>query len=154
MDYLQTIIGIGDDVWKNWGLLTTINLAIIGWLMSRHGLYNRQEKIIATVVNVVFILIIQRGMIGAYEKLDMASNDLAYHYLIENMAVPKGGIVENFISKSPKYCQCFPSIEKCKKYSSVLPVTLLFVWLSFAANLGLFWSEKFWAGSRKTHLST
>lgn len=37
---------LGDSVWKNWGFIITVNVAVVGWLLQRHGLYSLSEKII------------------------------------------------------------------------------------------------------------
>ncbi len=144
----MAIITLGDDVWKNWGILTTINLAVIGWLIHRHGLYGLQEKWVASVANTVFVVLIHAGMHNAYDKLDSAANELAYHYLSSNKSFAEGGIIERYIKMSPRYCRSFPQIDECAAYSSHFSFAMLFIWLSWLVNMVLFWRESFWKGSR------
>ena len=90
--------------------------------MQRHGLYGFWGKLIATIG--YFVFVITFGMGTAYEKLDLAPNELAFHYIDKKNELPIGGIIEELASKSPKYCdQIFRLLDNeciCRKYSDNL----------------------------------
>jgi hypothetical protein len=46
---LDLILALEGGVWKNWGFIITVNLAVLGWLVQRHGLFSTYEKIISAV---------------------------------------------------------------------------------------------------------
>ena len=153
-EILDVIFFLGDSVWKNWGFIITVNIAVIGWLLQRHGLYSLSEKIIATLGYTVFSFMMLGGMINAYGKLDVAANELAYRYLkIDKTKYSPEGIVEYYVSKSQKYCadakKNHPDIKECNKYSDNLLMTYISLFTSWIFIIPLFWSEKIWLKARK-----
>lgn len=152
-DVLSLIITIGDDVWKNWGYLITLNVAVLGWLMQRHGLYNLREKTIATLGYSGFIAVLVMGMNNAYSKLDMAANELAYVYVKSSSMPPKDSLSESFVEKSPKYCEQVlgqRELIECKPYSQNLYFANGSIFLSWLFNIVLFWYQGFWLAIRES----
>lgn len=123
------------------GALTTINLAVIGWLIHRHGLYGLQEKWVASVANMVFVVLTHARMQNTYDKLDSAANEFAYHYISCNKSFAEGGIIGSYIKMSPRYCRNFHQMDEYAVYSSHFRFAMLFIRLSWLVNMVLFWRE-------------
>lgn len=155
-DSLSLIITIGDDVWKNYGYFVTLNIAILGWLIQRHGLYNIREKILATLGYSGFIAVLLMGMDTAYEKLDLAANELAYKYIIPAKTPVKEGIIENYIKKSPKYCdKVYPdNISSCGEYYDNFYFSAWVISLGWIFNIFLFWYQGLWLAIRDNQRET
>ena len=146
-DAVSLIITLGDDVWKVWGYLVTVNIALLGWLIQRHGLRNIVEKVVATISYSVFVVVIIQALDTAYDKLDKAANELAYPYVSKTKDISKvapGGIVAEFLGKSPLYCAELPEKltgGKCQKYSENAKKAAWHVLLGWLFNIILFWAN-------------
>jgi len=150
-DALSLVLILSDDVWKNWSYLITLNVAVLGWLLQRHGLYSLREKIISTMGYTGFVFVILFGMSTAYNKLDLASNELAYIYKTHEKKPVVGGLAENYVLKSPKYCVDVLGERKdveCGKYSDNLDLSVFFIFLGWLFNTVLFWYQGFWLAIR------
>ena len=154
-DILDLIFALEGGVWRNWGFIITVNLAVLGWLVQRHGLYSGLEKTISTAAYTAFVIFMALGMENAYLKLDAATNELASRYIqpTEKLArISPNGIIQFYVSKSPKFCnelkKKYADIHECKKFSRnlVLPYSSLAgSWLLFVI---LFFIEQIWIKSR------
>lgn len=155
-DAISLITNIGNNIWTLWTLSLTVNVAVLGWLMQRHGLYALKEKIIASVGYTGFVIVIMFGMKIAYDKLDLAANDLAYTYKIQvkkdSFQISDKGLIATYISRSPAHCKEIKEklkITDCSKYSDHLYLNIVFVFLGWIINIVLFWYEGFWLTGRK-----
>ena len=123
-DILSLIFTLREDVWKQWGYVITVNLAMWGWLIQRHGLYSKFEKIVATVGYTIFIIIILQGMNKAYHELDLAANELHFVQQQEGEAkreIAPNGITSYFVYKSPTFAAAYKLTPDSKK-SSPAPI--------------------------------
>lgn len=165
---LELIFTLREDIWKNWGYLITFNIAMWGWLIHRHGLYGISEKLVATTGYTFFVLMLVSGLHKSYIELDYAANELAYNYSknielintkttnIQDNDITKkmkafvsGGIVEYFLSKSPRYCSEIPKIQfDCNKYSNNFKFPLKGLFIAWLFSLVLFWMDAFWLKAR------
>ncbi|MCG8046084.1 MAG: hypothetical protein N0E48_10565 [Candidatus Thiodiazotropha endolucinida] len=80
-ELIDLIFMLRSDIWENWGYFITVNLAIIGWLLHRHGLFGVWEKAIAFVGYTLFLATMLIGMSKAYSELDSIADDFAYFYI-------------------------------------------------------------------------
>ena len=155
-DSLTLITSIGGNIWTLWTLSLTVNVAVLGWLIQRHGLYEIKEKIIASIGFTGFVIVIMFGMTVAYDKLDLASNDLAFTYKVKaeknSLLISDKGLVATYISRSPDHCLELKealNIKECSKYSNHLYENLFFVFLGWLFNIVLFWYDGFWLKGRE-----
>ena len=61
-DALSLISSINGNIWTLRTLSLTVNVAVLGWLMQRHGLYEIKEKILSTIGYTAFVIVIIFGM--------------------------------------------------------------------------------------------
>ena len=158
-DLLDVILMLKDDVWSLWGWVITLNVAVIGWLIQRHGLYGWSEKIVATIAYTAFILSMYEAMDDVYKKLDMTTNEL-YGYDVSyreksadtaNYVPAPKGILKYYISRSPEYCRNIDKSSSCKPYSDDFNVAVIWLTLSWLQNMLLFWCTLIWIIARKLH---
>ncbi len=155
-ELLDIIFLLGEGVWKNWGFIITVNLAVVGWLLQRHGLYSFHEKVISTLGYTAFAGIMAFGMNSSYEKLDAAANELAFQHTVitenDKYKYSPNGIVKYYISLSPKYCadaaKKHPDIEECKVYSENVWVAYIALIINWLFLIPLFWYERVWIKAR------
>ncbi|MBK5275807.1 MAG: hypothetical protein JJE30_12235 [Desulfuromonadales bacterium] len=155
-EIVKLIFSLRDDVWKNWGYIVTFNTALLGWLIQRHGLYSISEKIIASLGYSAFITLMLLGMNKSYCELDSAVNELAYYYSNSSLNAPKvavqGGVIEEFIHKSPAYCSKLQSPSKtmkCTKYSDNYSFAVWGIIIGWLFCMALFWLEFIWKSIRE-----
>jgi len=150
-DILPIILALADNVWKNWGILATITIAILGWLIQRHGLHSRSEKIISSVVYSIIILVVMYAMNYTYKKLDQATNELAYIYMekpcSQYRVIVPGGIIDGFLHRSPKYCYLINKLRnntECKSYSYDGGFALIIIFFCWILVVSSFWRDSIW----------
>jgi len=155
-DALVLISSISNSIWTLLTLSLTVNVAVLGWMIQRHGLYETKEKVIASIGYTGFVIVIILGMHFAYDKLDMAANDLAYVYKSSyegsNSLITSKGLVAKYISMSPDYCSELRdplSIKKCCSYYNKVYINISFILLGWLFNMVLFWYDGFWLKGRK-----
>ena len=131
-------------------------MAVFGWMIQRHGLYDLREKIIGTIGYTGFVVVIMLGLKFAYSKLDLAANDLAYTYKINSSTdqslISDKGIVAMYISRSPEYCSELKeslNIKNCTKYYNYMYINISLVLFGWAFCMCLFWYESIWYRSRE-----
>ena len=153
-DLIDLIFSLRDDIWQNWGFLITVNLAVWGWLLKRHGLFSQSEKCIATIGYTVFVCLLLYGFDKVYMELDAAANELAYKYSSDNSkTVTESGIIEKLVSNSPKYCEAIKRKNTfliCGKYSSHFWFVLYGVLAGWLFTIVLFWYDAMWIKSRQS----
>ncbi|MEW8286773.1 MAG: hypothetical protein AB2697_12350 [Candidatus Thiodiazotropha endolucinida] len=154
-ELIDLIFMLRSDIWENWGYFITVNLAIIGWLLHRHGLFGVWEKAIAFVGYTLFLATMLIGMSKAYSELDSIADDFAYFYIeTKQYKIAEDGITEYFISKSPGYCDDYKKESKntnlkCSSYSSNFYTFVIPGMLGGGlVILILFLFEKIWLKSR------
>ncbi|MEH6453562.1 MAG: hypothetical protein V7782_11050 [Psychromonas sp.] len=159
---LSVIANITGNIWTLWTLSITVNVAILGWLIQRHGLYELSEKILSTAGYTSFVIVIMYGMHVTHKQLDLAANDLAFIYTEEvkkqnNMRlISTKGLIATYISRSPAYCNKLKEnlcINKCTRYSDKVKVKVKVNWsiifCGWLINVVFFWYESFWEKARK-----
>lgn len=155
-EILDLVFSLRADVWQNWGILTSANAIVWGWVIQRHGLYTFIEKLVATLGYSFLIGVILIGMNKSYIELDATADELAHQALNtpanKRSQIAPNGIIEYFISKSPTYCiqfkASFASSINCSRYSEHYTfgiVIMLFCWL---ITIILFWYERMWLKAR------
>ena len=147
-EILEIVFIYREDIRNQWGLLITVNIAIWGWLISRRGLVNRTEKIIATLAYSAFAFMISVEMHKVYILLEYTANEL-FNYLqstgnLETLS--EHGILNYYVSRSPLFCQAYAEKGSmingaCTPYSEGFHVAFSYILLSWVFNLILFWSR-------------
>ena len=155
-DALYLISVIEGSVWNLLTITVTVNVAVLGWLIQRHGLHGFREKSIASIGYTGFVLSIVFGIQNAYSKLDMAANDLAFIYIEKdsstNQGISNSGLVSSYISRSPEYCgelRKFLEISECSQYSNYKNINLSFIFVGWLFINVLFWFEGLWLSGRE-----
>ena len=155
-EVLALISHIESSVWNLLTITITVNLAIVGWLIHRHGLYGVKEKVIAFVGYTGFLCSIVFGIQNAYSKLDLAANDLAHIY-IENQnntkrTIANSGLFASYISRSPSHCGELKEsleFEECSKYSNYMNINLIFIFVGWLFISVLFLYDGLWKKGRE-----
>lgn len=94
-DAMQIIIALGGDIWLLWGFESTVNIALIGWLLEKAGSLSRNQKGIASVGYSIFCVVLVVSFMNGYSKLQLAVRDLAFAATSGSMA--PDGLVQGYI---------------------------------------------------------
>ena len=105
-DTLSVFMALKGNVWTVWTFVVTVNLAMLGWLIQRHGLYGVWEKSTISIIYSVFILIGISALYYIHMRLDQTLNDMYHVYSKKPSNFSTMGMFFDYVEDSAEYCRC------------------------------------------------
>ena len=136
-DIVSVMMTLHGRVWTLWQLVTTVNLAFLGWLISRTIAFSKQQRVVATIGYAAFVALTSSSFVRLFAQLGMAVTDLVFALKSTSPGIGYAslGLVAHLSSASSEYQQ-----------------QLMYVLLTNAAALGFFlvliWWRTVWQRTR------
>jgi len=77
-DVIELMFKLRSEAYSIWALVFGINTAVIGWILGKDVLFNKRQRIAATIAYLLFVLLVSLAFKKTYDELNLAVHDLDF----------------------------------------------------------------------------
>ena len=138
---VSVVMDIESRAWVLWGLITTVNLAVLTWLFTIGGLVSTYGKIVASIIYTVFLSLMTAGFWEIYYHLDLAMKDLIHAVDKKSTEIATQGLISHLACQANAQVRCHPT-------DWLLPIAVIINMGGLVIMIYLFWSNRVWEALR------